>query len=374
MFNRGKTPEFIPAAEDYDDSPEDVATFRAANTQFETGKALMQAADLVEGAGLGKFREAKGKFYRDRSDATEAFEEAKKKLKECRKDFIKSQAAFEKAAEEFKRLEDCQWIVTEAKFLRSVCRWKTINANYERTNIKITSMLQFRFEDVINGERAQFARKWKTYFEKSGGILGISGYLTIFNHYSPVAYLHIFMLFPLAWMMFGYHKWIDVNDLTATYEFLFDLNNIMQIEETMILPLGVTVLLFVLFRIFHLFLLRRTSGKSVPRRDTGIKPNWSLNVMPNFFVLLFLFLYSMCLCLLVSDSHSSSSHLDMHPHQRVDCDEVHRAWRIGHSHQRLCFRSHSNEYDPPACPLVPHHRSVRGTFFFSSSPRQSLFS
>lgn len=63
-----------------------------------------------------------------------------------------------------------------------------------------------------------FAKKWKTYFEKSGGFAGMWGYLTIFYHYSQVTslsalltdrqiiYLHIFLVLPLAWLYFRWEE------------------------------------------------------------------------------------------------------------------------------------------------------------------------
>lgn len=73
------------------------------------------------------------------------------------------------------------------------CTYFKINSEYKAKKLQVQELkinnsrkILFTFEDYINKERREFAKKYKTFFEKSGGSFGFSGYLTIFYHHTKV--------------------------------------------------------------------------------------------------------------------------------------------------------------------------------------------
>ena len=48
----------------------------------------------------------------------------------------------------------------------------------------------------LDKERAAFVRRWKTFFDRTGGIAGLRGYLTLLHHLAwPYLYFELFIVF-----------------------------------------------------------------------------------------------------------------------------------------------------------------------------------
>ena len=115
---------------------------------------------------------------------------------------------------------------------------------------------------MVNRDRKQFAKKWKTFFEVAGGVGGFSGYLTVLRHYSCVVYFHLFLLVPLGWLYMAYYDQISRNTIGADFKRLFSIDGIFEVYSNAILLTGIPIVVMILFFLWDLFYLRhRTSGK-----------------------------------------------------------------------------------------------------------------
>ena len=157
---------------------------------------------------------------------------------------------------------DCNSYEVESETLRAEAIYFKLSIKRDIVKIGVTKLLQFFFEDIINMERTKFAKEWKTYFEKSGGFGGWKGYLTIFYHFSQVSpvfflnnlvkiiYLHIFLVFPMAWLYFPWHQQISINNFTGSLLKLVDINGIMNPASNIILIAGFVVVALILSFLF----------------------------------------------------------------------------------------------------------------------------
>lgn len=157
-----------------------------------------------------------------------------------------------------------QFQLTEAQLFRERANWLAVSAKERQLKTDMSRLLQFRFEDVLNQERVTFAKKWKTFFEKAGGPGGLSGYFTIFTHYSTVIFLHFWMMIPVVFLYFGY------DSIMETVNNAGDVNWIMNTSHPLIFA-AIPIVFLVIFAIILILTRFRTSGYSSPRRDAGTK-------------------------------------------------------------------------------------------------------
>jgi hypothetical protein len=155
-----------------------------------------------------------------------------------------------------------QFQLTDAQLCRERANWLAVSAKERQLKTEMSRLLQFRFEDVLNSERSQFAKKWKTFFEKAGGPSGLTGYFTILQHYSTVVFLHFWLMIPVVFLYFGYDSIMDtVNNAGNT-------TWIMSTQHPLIFA-ALPIVFIVIFAIILILTRFRTSGYSSPRRDAG---------------------------------------------------------------------------------------------------------
>ncbi len=119
----------------------------------------------------------------------------------------------------------------------------------------IGKKLQFLLEDRINKERALFAKNFKTYHEKAGGVYGSKAYLTILFHHKQIVYLHLFLFIILGWLYFDYGSRLDMKDIGGSFQKLVDMNTLFKVRENVIIVTALPIVLIVLFiLIFNLIL------------------------------------------------------------------------------------------------------------------------
>jgi len=264
-----KSDRWKPSEEDYDDKPDVIHSFRMAYTQFETAKEMILSAEKAEAEAMKTIDVSQQKNFRDRKGAETAYTAAKKVLISAERDFEEAKKGFERAAEGFTTIQDCQSYSMEALYQKDRAEWRQKVIAASLVKLQMVQKIQFTYEDQLNKERIKFAKKWKTFFEKSGGPLGWFGYLTVVYHYRDVVYLHLFVLLPLIWLYFSYQDYITLANIGGDVSALVSMDTISDPNRNLILPFGAIIaILVIMIILFNVWLRWRTRGKSAPGRGS----------------------------------------------------------------------------------------------------------
>eukprot|EP01117_Protostelium_nocturnum_P012633 TRINITY_DN464_c0_g2_i1.p1 TRINITY_DN464_c0_g2~~TRINITY_DN464_c0_g2_i1.p1 ORF type:complete len:1660 (+),score=594.70 TRINITY_DN464_c0_g2_i1:519-5498(+) len=286
---------YRPMAEDFDEKPDQLQIFTLALTQLDAARELFFAAEEQEKTGAGvRLKEAKTKHFNVRMEAEKSFDSALSGYRQLTEDYEECEMGLRRAYEGFtdrNLASSCKAYAAEARYLLAKAAWKKVAMEEMQERVKASRFAQFLYEDSVNNDRREFAKRNKTFFEKAGGVLGLSGYLTVIYHYSHAAYLHLLMLIPLMWLYFDYHDVIGAYPnvgagIKGVIRFdgsILDMYN--NLVLSFAIPLGLTALLWI---ILNLFVRWRTRGaKSAPRRDTKCDTNIQFGARMN--VLMFWF-------------------------------------------------------------------------------------
>jgi len=285
---------YRPKEEDFDEKPDSLAVFQIALTQLDTARELFLSAEENERVQIAaRLREAKVNYFNNRAESERCYAASIDGMRQLNGDYEECEMGLRRAYEGFtdRSLTTCKSYAAEARYLQAKAAWKKVAMEEQRERAAGSRIIQHIFEDVVNSARHQFAKRNKTYFEAAGGVLGLSGYLTVIYHYSHAAYLHLLMLVPLMWLYFDYHNIIgaypSIKDGivgVTRIDGIFDMYN--NVILSFAIPVGLTLLLWV---IVNLVLRWRTMGaKSAPRRDARCSAN--IAISSRVYVFLFWFL------------------------------------------------------------------------------------
>lgn len=260
--------------------------FRKAFTQLETAKQLLSTAESIEKEADELLNKAKVKDFREKEISVKDFKSTFQKFEEVLTEYKEADAGLGASINGFTSLlgknSGVKSYLLESKALQKKAYWASINMEDKIQRAKLSRIIQHGFEDAIAAERRKFAKKYKTFYEAAGGWLGLSGYFTIFRHYSDVVYLHLFLLFPLAWLYFDWQNTVNNNNWAS----LVNLNGLYNVENNIILTAGLTIILIIMFiLIFHICGCRTRGGTRAPRRDSGTPLNINVGAWFQCFIL-----------------------------------------------------------------------------------------
>jgi len=276
---------YKPKEADFDGKPDALAIFRTAISQLNSARTLLNISEDQENKRTGpRVKQAQVALFTERVQAEAAYKEALSQYENLAQAYADCEMSLRRACEGFsnRSISNCKTFAAEAKHLQARAKWKRLCAEEMSSKINAQMILHFSYIDTINGERRKYADKYKTFREKAGGAGGITGYFTVWYHFSAVVYLHLFMLAPIAWLYFDYQNIIGdaLSDglgfgggIAALLK--FDMASLMDVYHSPILPVGGPIALGVIMIVVcNLGFRWRTNGpKSGPRRDTGCKSN-----------------------------------------------------------------------------------------------------
>jgi hypothetical protein len=212
------------------------------------------------------------------------------KYKQAESDLTEARKGFTSAISDFSKLSGwSEYYLKESELGLARARIGLIRVKKHQLQTKLTMTLQLKYIEVVNRDRQNFAKQWKTFVERAGGVGGISGYLTLATHYSSVIYYHLFLLLPLAWLYFEYYNSIRATYIVGDLLRLTRLSTLFSPYDNFILASAIPIALIILFGIYNnVYLRHRTSGNnttlstllmslgySSPRRDKGVKRSWN---------------------------------------------------------------------------------------------------
>jgi len=150
---------------------------------------------------MPRLKQAQVALFTEREPAEAAYKDALNQYENLSQAYADCEMSLRRATEGFsnRSISNCKTFAAESRHLQARSKWKRLCAEEMSSKIKAAMILHFSYIDTINAERRRYADKNKTFREVSGGIGGISGYFTVWYHFSSVVYLHLFMLAPIAW-------------------------------------------------------------------------------------------------------------------------------------------------------------------------------
>eukprot|EP01117_Protostelium_nocturnum_P012632 TRINITY_DN464_c0_g1_i1.p1 TRINITY_DN464_c0_g1~~TRINITY_DN464_c0_g1_i1.p1 ORF type:complete len:1664 (+),score=604.92 TRINITY_DN464_c0_g1_i1:191-5182(+) len=276
---------YRPKETDFDGKPDALVIYRSSLAQLNTARTLLSNSEDLEAKKVStKVRQSQVNNFTDRKAAEAGYNDALSQYQNLVQSYSDCEMSLRRACEGFSSnpaFQNCKSFASEAKQLQARSKWKRLNAEQQQHRIKILMMIHFAYIDTINKERYRYADNWKTFREKSAGPGGMTGYFTVWYHFSTVAYLHLLMLAPIAWLYFDYQNIIG-NELKAGgsgfgggISKLLNFGDLMNVKANPIIPVGAPIALAIVLMLICNFGCRwRTRGpKSGTRRDAGCKSN-----------------------------------------------------------------------------------------------------
>jgi len=212
------TDRYKPKESDFDGKPDALAIFRSAISQLNSARTLLNLSEDQENKRTGpRLKQAQVNLFTERVPAEAAYKEALSQYENLAQAYADCEMSLRRASEGFsnRSISNCKVFAAEAKHLQARAKWKRLCAEEMSSKINAQMILHFAYIDTINAERRSYADKFKTFREVAGGPGGISGYFTVWYHFSAVVYLHLFMLAPIAWLYFDYQNIIGAPSPTA---------------------------------------------------------------------------------------------------------------------------------------------------------------
>jgi hypothetical protein len=250
------------------DNIEDLSRFTLMKAQFEGTCALVDIADKWLKEAQDEIENCRVKYFRNDEETEKCIKKARELLLSASKEYEKSSGLFKKMMKEhiLSKIENIATMKEGGRGMLDYCTKKKRIAESLIIATKQIESIELPFRAIINQERRAFARTWKTFVERSGGVLGWSTFLTILNHYSTVVYLHIFALFCIFCLVLDLPSLIERDDFVGSFIRLVDVEKMLSYDETIFVVAGASLALFLFIFLLNLFLPLRRLGRfiSVP--------------------------------------------------------------------------------------------------------------
>jgi hypothetical protein len=135
--------------------------FHKAHLRFETAKPFIASAESKISSARMLFAEAKTKYWKDNTNAKIAFSTALSKYEEAQNDWAEARRGFASASTEFSRVFDFgdNW-AKQAEFYLAKVNVASLSARRDQLMTKMTMILQLGYVDVVNRDRARFAKRY----------------------------------------------------------------------------------------------------------------------------------------------------------------------------------------------------------------------